>query len=74
MSWGIRMEEMMKSFKQMTKEELQEVKAELEKQYKEAADMGLKLDMSRGKPSGKQLDLTMDMLDVLNSSSDLTTF
>ena len=67
------MEEMMKSFKQMTKEELQEVKAELEKQYKEAADMGLKLDMSRGKPSGKQLDLTMDMLDVLNSSSDLTS-
>ena len=51
------MEEMMKSFKQMTKEELLEVKEQLDKEYSEAAAKGLKLDMSRGKPSSKQLDL-----------------
>ncbi|HIS56439.1 MAG TPA: aminotransferase class I/II-fold pyridoxal phosphate-dependent enzyme, partial [Candidatus Fimimorpha excrementavium] len=32
----------------------------------------LTLDMSRGKPSAEQLDLSMGMMDVLNSSSDLT--
>lgn len=62
---------MMKSFKQMTKEELLEVKEQLDKEYSEAAAKGLKLDMSRGKPSSKQLDLTRDMLDVLNSESDM---
>ena len=61
----------MKSFKQMTKEELLEVKEQLDKEYSEAAAKGLKLDMSRGKPSSKQLDLTRDMLDVLNSESDM---
>ena len=61
----------MKSFKQMTKEELLGVKEQLDKEYSEAAAKGLKLDMSRGKPSSKQLDLTRDMLDVLNSESDM---
>ena len=61
----------MKSFKQMTKEELLEVKEQLDKEYSEAAAKGLKLDMSRGKPSSKQIDLTRDMLDVLNSESDM---
>ncbi|MDR3185817.1 MAG: aminotransferase [Christensenellaceae bacterium] len=32
---------------------------------------GLKLDMSRGKPCKEQLDLSMGLLDVLNSSSSL---
>ncbi len=61
----------MKSYKQMTKEELVSLKAELEKQFEDAKGKGLSLDMSRGKPSAAQLDMSMDMLDVVNSSSDM---
>lgn len=59
----------MKSYKQMTKEELLTLQAELEKQFENAKGMGLKLDMSRGKPAAAQLDISMDMLDVINSTS-----
>ena len=52
-------------------EELLALKEELEKTYKEFQDKNLKLDMSRGKPSAKQLDLSMGMMDILNSSTDL---
>lgn len=55
----------------MTKEELQLELAELKKQYKKYQDMDLQLDMSRGKPCTEQLDLSMDMMDVLNSDVDL---
>ena len=61
----------MKSYSELTRDELLTIKDELEKEYKEAASEGLKLDMSRGKPAAKQLDLSRDMLDVVNSSSDL---
>lgn len=61
----------MKSYSELTRDELLAIKDELEKEYKEAAAKGLKLDMSRGKPAAKQLDLSRDMLDVVNSSSDL---
>ncbi|MDE7156431.1 MAG: aminotransferase [Lachnospiraceae bacterium] len=61
----------MKSYKEMSKEELQEIKESLEKEYAKAAGMGLNLNMSRGKPSASQLDLTMDMLNTINSSSDI---
>jgi aspartate/methionine/tyrosine aminotransferase len=61
----------MKSYRELTKNELLELKAQLEEEYKEAASKGLKLDMSRGKPSVAQLDLSKDMLDTVNSSSDM---
>ncbi len=61
----------MKSYKELSKNELLEIKNVLEKEYEEAASKGLKLDMSRGKPSVAQLELSRDMLDVLNSSSDM---
>lgn len=61
----------MKSYKGLTKNELLALKSNLEAEYKKAASKGLKLDMSRGKPSLAQLDLSRDMLDILNSSSDL---
>ena len=41
-------------------------------QYKEFQGKDLRLDMSRGKPSVEQLDLSMGMMDVLSSSDDLT--
>ena len=61
----------MKPYSQMTKEELKELKKQLEKQFEAVKAKGLKLDMSRGKPSKAQLDLSLGMMDVLHSDSDL---
>jgi DNA-binding transcriptional MocR family regulator len=44
--------------------ELQEMQAALQKQYEDYKKMGLSLNMSRGKPSKAQLDLSMAMLDI----------
>ena len=49
-------------YSQMSKEQLQAEKAELEKQYADYKAKGLKLDMSRGKPAPEQLNLSLDML------------
>ena len=62
----------MKSYEEMTKEELLKEKEGLEEEYKKFQQRGLKLDMSRGKPSQEQLDLSMGMMDVLTSGVDLT--
>ena len=59
----------MQKYQEMTKEELIVEKATLEKQFEEIKALNLKLDMSRGKPSAEQLDISMDMLDVLDSKS-----
>lgn len=61
----------MKSYQQMSREELLQEKAALEKAYKECEQSGLRLDMSRGKPSAAQLELSMDMMDVLDSKTVL---
>lgn len=61
----------MKEFKSLTKEELVQLKGELELQYKEAKEKDLKLDMSRGKPSPAQLDMGMGLMDALNSKTVL---
>ncbi|MCR4755143.1 MAG: aminotransferase [Lachnospiraceae bacterium] len=63
----------MKSFKEMTKEELQALKAELEKQYIDAKGKGLSLNMARGKPSPTQLNMSMGILDVFTSHVDPVT-
>ncbi len=55
----------------MNKAQLEEFKAQCQKDYDAFKAQGLKLDMSRGKPGADQLDITMPMLDVLNSSSDM---
>lgn len=57
----------MKSYKNMSVEELTALKYELEKQYEDVKGKGLSLNMARGKPAADQLDLSMDMLDVINS-------
>ena len=61
----------MKMFQEMTNEELLQERERLMKAYEAYAAKGLKLDMSRGKPSSEQLDLSMGMLDILNSESIL---
>ena len=61
----------MQSYQEMTKEELCKEKESLEAAYKEWQKRGRSLNMARGKPSEEQLDLTMPMMDVLNSSADL---
>lgn len=61
----------MKAYRERSKEELLALKDELEKEYKEFQEKGLKLDMSRGKPSAEQLDISMGMMDVLSSTAVL---
>ena len=61
----------MQKYSEMSKEQLQAVKKELDQQYAEIKAQGLALDMSRGKPSVDQLNISMDMMDVLSSSTDL---
>ena len=59
------------TYEELSKEELLEIKSELEAEFEKVKAQGLKLDMSRGKPSTEQLNLSMGMMDVLNSDSDL---
>lgn len=59
-------------YAEMSKEELMEIRKQLSARYREYQGKDLRLDMSRGKPSVDQLDLSMGMMDVLSSSDDLT--
>jgi len=58
----------MKKFTQMSREELLSELENQKKIYEGYKAMSLKLDMSRGKPDTDQLNLTEDMLDILDSS------
>ncbi|MCR4610299.1 MAG: aminotransferase [Lachnospiraceae bacterium] len=60
----------MKDYAQLTKEELLAEKEKVEKVYKDYQAKGLKLDMSRGKPSPSQHDKCMPILDALSSKDD----
>lgn len=53
-----------------SREELEKEYAVLAKEYEDVKGKGLKLNMARGKPGKEQLDLSLDLLDVLNSKSD----
>ena len=63
----------MKAYKDLSKDELLTVKAALEEEYETLESKGLNLNMARGKPGYSQLALSMPMLDVINSSSDMRT-
>lgn len=60
-------------YSELSKEELLSLKAELDERYKESKSKGLNLNMARGKPSATQLNVSMDILDVVNSKSDLSS-
>lgn len=59
----------MQTYADMTKEQLQEELTKVRQIYKEYQDKGLKLDMSRGKPSSGQLDLGMGLLNAVDAES-----
>ncbi|MGN1155796.1 MAG: aminotransferase class I/II-fold pyridoxal phosphate-dependent enzyme [Agathobacter sp.] len=63
----------MQQYQEMTKEELLLEKASLEAEFEKIKALGLKLDMSRGKPSAEQLDLSMGILDAIDSSTALVS-
>ena len=52
-------------------QELEQEYASLKKQYEDEKGKGLSLNMARGKPGKAQLDLSLGMLDVINSSSEI---
>ncbi len=61
----------MKPFIKMDKEELKLVLDNLENEYTRIKEQNLNLNMARGKPDFEQLDASMDLLDVINSQSEL---
>ncbi|MBQ9132726.1 MAG: aminotransferase class I/II-fold pyridoxal phosphate-dependent enzyme [Clostridia bacterium] len=61
------------NFSNMSREELENRLAELRAQYDAHVQKNLSLDLSRGKPGAKQLDLLQGMLDCISSSSDCRT-
>ena len=61
----------MEKYEMLSKEQLKSIKAALEEEYAKAQHLGLKLDMSRGKPSTDQLDMTMPMMDIFSSHCDM---
>lgn len=61
----------MPRYAEMSKAELEAELAEVRARYGEMAARGLKLNMARGKPSAAQLELSLPLLDVLDSEADL---
>lgn len=63
----------MKAYREMSREELLTLREDLNRQYQDAKGKGLSLNMARGKPAVSQLDMEMDFMDALNSTSDMKT-
>lgn len=63
----------MKNFLKLNKSELSEKYIELLECYEKFKKENINLDMSRGKPSPEQLDLSLELLDVVCSKSELMT-
>jgi len=61
-----------KPYQEMSRDELADEIAALKAEYKKYQTMELQLDMSRGKPCREQLDLSMGLMDALNSTADLS--
>ena len=62
----------MSSFKDMNRQQLAEVRDSLQAEYDAYKAENLSLNMARGIPSKSQLELSMGLLDSVNSSTDLT--
>lgn len=57
-------------YSEMSEENLKKELESLKKEYESVKAKGLRLDMSRGKPSPAQLDITNDLLDTINSKTE----
>ena len=57
----------MKSYSEMSKEELMQEKQSLEQAYADYQKMDLSLNMARGKPAPAQLDLANDLLTAVSA-------
>ena len=62
----------MKAYQDMNQEELKTLHQELLKQYQAMKDLHLQLNMARGKPDFSQIQLSMPMLDTINSHYDFS--
>ena len=60
-------------YTQLTKQELIRQKEELQKQYDHYKSLGLRLDLSRGKPGREQLDIVNGLLEVITSGDECVT-
>lgn len=60
----------MKAYSELSREELLELKSQLEAQYEEVKAKDLKMDMSRGKPSKAQLDISEGLLGIIKTNED----
>lgn len=58
------------NYSQMSREQLLEQKNALMTEYEAKKALGLSLDLSRGKPGNKQLDLLTGMLDCISTNED----
>ena len=59
----------MARYSELSRQELETLRTELTERYEQFKRRGLKLDMSRGKPSSDQLDLANGLFDVVNSKT-----
>lgn len=60
----------MRPYSELNREELEVLKNDLKKQYDAFCNKNLSLDMSRGKPCPEQLDLSENILQMLQHTSD----
>ena len=63
----------MRAYQELSREELLNLNDELERAFDIVKEKGLKLDMSRGKPSVAQLEMGMGLLYALDSKSCMKT-
>lgn len=60
-------------YKDLSFDELSQLKLEIKNKYENFKSQNLKLDMSRGKPCAEQLELSKGILDKINSKSTLVS-
>ena len=63
----------MKQYSSLSRSELLSEYECVNSKYEELCKKGLSLDMSRGKPSADQLDLSLEMLNLVNEESGYKT-